>query len=87
MRKIQIRILRMFRMEIFKKINLELAFLLLIVVGYTVFSAFAIPLNIEEDSRIFAVPYRLIVFAISLFIIFKNRNKYNFKNVAVFSKA
>ena len=67
-----------------KKINIEVWFLLLVVTGYTVFSAFAIPLNIE-NSRIFAVPYRVIVFFFSIYIIIKNFSFKKFRNIAMIS--
>lgn len=69
-------------MDIIKKINLELWFLLLIVTGYTVFSAFAVPLNIE-NSQIFSVPFRVLVFSLSLYIIGQNFTLKTVKNIAV----
>lgn len=82
MRRIQILILRPYKMEIIKKLPLEVWFLLLIVTGYTIFSAFAVPFNIE-NSQIFSVPFRVIVFLLSLYIIGKNFTIKKFKNIAV----
>ena len=67
-----------------KKINIEVWFLLLLVTGYTVFSAFAIPLNIE-NSRIFSVPYRVIVFFFAICIIIKNFSFKKFRNISILS--
>lgn len=55
---------------------------MLIVTGYTVFSAFSIPLKIE-NSRIFSVPYRVIIFALSIIIIYKNFSLSKVKSIAV----
>lgn len=71
-------------MEILKKLNIEEWFILLIVVGYTVFSAFAIPFQIE-NSRFFSVPFRILIFGLSVFIIYKNFSSAKFKNIAVLS--
>lgn len=71
-------------MEILKKLNIEEWFILLIVVGYTVFSAFAIPFQIE-NSRIFSVPFRILIFGLSVFIIYKNFSSAKFTNIAVLS--
>ena len=71
-------------MDIFKKYTSEVWYLLLIVTGYTVFSAFATPLGVE-DSKIFSVPYRLLVFFFSLYIIYKNFSFKKLRNVAVIS--
>ncbi|MFC6267726.1 O-antigen ligase family protein [Frigoriflavimonas asaccharolytica] len=71
-------------MEIIRKLNIEEWFILLIVVGYTFFSAFAIPFQIEE-SRIFSVPFRFLIFGFSIFIIYKNFSISKFKNIAVLS--
>ncbi|WP_185145805.1 O-antigen ligase family protein [Chryseobacterium sp. SNU WT5] len=69
-------------MEIIKKLPLEVWFLLLIVTGYTIFSALAVPFNIE-NSQIFSVPFRVIVFLLSLYIIGKNFTFKKGKNIAV----
>ena len=69
-------------MEILKKWSTEELYLLLIVVGYTVFSAFSIPLNIE-NSRFFSVPYRILILALSLYIIYKNFSFKRFKSISV----
>lgn len=67
-----------------KWINIEVWFILLLVTGYTVFSAFAIPLHIE-NSRIFAVPYRIIVFFFSIYIVIKNFSFKKLRNIAIVS--
>ena len=82
--KIPILILRTFRMEILKKINIEVWFLFLITAGYPIISSIAIPFHIE-DSRIFSVPYRVLIFSLSLFIIYKNLTLEKFKNIAILS--
>ena len=82
MRRIQILILRPYKMGIIKKLPLEVWFLLLIVTGYTIFSALAVPFNIE-NSQIFSVPFRVIVFLLSLYIIGKNFTFKRGKKIAV----
>lgn len=71
-------------MKLIKKFNAEVWYLLLIVVGYTVFCGFAIPLGIDE-SKIFSVPYRILVLLFSLYIIYKNFTFGKLKNIAVLS--
>jgi O-antigen ligase len=84
MRQIQILILKRCRMDLGRKWNVEVIYLLFIVAGYTVFSSFATPLNIE-NSKIFSVPYRLLVFFFSITIIYRNFTFKKFKNIAVLS--
>lgn len=48
----------------------ETFFLIFVTVGYVVFSSFAIPLGIE-NTRIFAVPYRVAVASVSVYFIIK----------------
>lgn len=69
-----------------KKIfTIEEFFLFLIFVGYVFASGIAIPLNIEESSRIFAVPFRVGVFLLSGWVIFKNYQVKKFWNYAIIS--
>lgn len=82
MQQMQILILKQFSMRITKKNNIEIWFLLLIVTGYTVFSAFVKPLGLE-NSLLFSIPYRVIVFFFSLFIIYRNFSFNKLRNVAV----
>lgn len=71
-------------MELTKKNNLEIWYLILIVTGYTVFSAFAVPLGID-NSKFFSIPYRILIFFLSLFIIYRNFSLQRLKSVAVVS--
>ena len=83
-KRIQIPILKMFNHHIYKNGIVEIWFLVLIVCGYTLFSSFAVPLGIE-NSRIFSVPYRVLIFVLSILIIVKNFSFKKFKNIAVLS--
>ena len=47
----------------------ELIYLLILLVGYVVVSSLSCFLDM--DSQIFAVPYRFIVFFLSIYILFK----------------
>lgn len=71
-------------MNVLKKYKIDFWFLVFVLVGYIVASAFAIPFGIE-NSRIFAVPYRIIVFLWSLLIIIKNYTNKKFFNISVLS--
>lgn len=71
-------------MNLIKKNSVEVWYLLVIVVGYTVSSSFAVPLGIT-DSKIFSVPYRMLVFFFSLYIIYRNFSFQKLKNIAVIS--
>lgn len=84
MQQIPIPILRRFNMKINIKYPAEIWFLLLIVVGYTFFSAFATPFSIE-NTRIFSLPYRVLILIFSVYIIYKNFSLQKFKNIAVYS--
>lgn len=63
----------------------EFWFLLLIIVGYVIASAFAIPLGFEDYSKYFAVPFRTFIFVFSLFIIYRNFSWNRMKNISVIS--
>lgn len=67
-----------------KKIKIEVWYLLLVVTGYTVFSAIVEPLGLE-NSMIFSIPYRFLVFLFSLYIIYRNFSLQRFTNIAVLS--
>ena len=67
--------------------NPEFWFLLLVSAGYLIASGLAIPLGIEEKSRYFAVPFRIIIFLFSLFIIFRNFSSKKITNFAILSFA
>lgn len=66
-----------------KKYKLEFWFLIISLSGYPIFSAFAIPFNIS-NTRLFSVPFRVIVFFLSLLIILNNFKKEKFKNFSLF---
>lgn len=53
------------------KKNYEIIFLILILVGYVFFSSLSWLFDIE-NSRLFAVPYRILVFLFSILIVFKS---------------
>lgn len=73
-------------MELVNKVkNAEFWFLLLIVIGYVFVASIAIPLDIEEKSRYFAVPFRFLIFLYSAFIIYRNFNWEKLKNISVIS--
>ena len=67
-----------------KKIKIEVWYLLLVVTGYTVFSAIVEPLGLE-NSMIFSIPYRFLVFLFSLYIIYRNFSLQRFTSIAVLS--
>lgn len=64
--------------------QLELFFLILIVAGYVIASALAVPLGIK-NTRYFAVPYRLLVFLVSVVLIFKHITREKIKQVSIWS--
>lgn len=53
-----------------RQFTFETFFLIFVTVGYVLFSSFAIPLGIE-NTRIFAVPYRVAVALFSVYFIIK----------------
>lgn len=57
--------------DISTRFSIETFFIILVVVGYVFASGLAIPLGVQ-DSRMFAVPYRFLVAALSIFFIVKN---------------
>lgn len=69
---------------IWVKNNLEYIFLILLIAGYPVISSFAIPFGVD-DSRFFSVPYRILIFIISIVVIFRNFKKENLFNVSSIS--
>lgn len=63
--------------------SLEFWFILLVITGYVVASSPAIPLGMEEKSRYFAVPFRFMIFFISLYIILRNFSWQKLKSLSV----
>ncbi len=68
-----------------QKIKLEESFILLLLVGYVFVSGLAIPLRLDEESRWFSVPYRLLVAGMSLLIMYRNRRSALWKHLSVVS--
>lgn len=64
--------------------NVELWFFILATVGYFVVSGIAIPLGIDH-SRFFSVPFRMIIFSFSLWIILRNYSWVKLKNISIIS--
>jgi len=64
--------------------TLELALLFLVSAGYVIVSAIAIPMHIG-NSRILAVPFRILVAAISLGVIFRRFQWKKVKQLAIWS--
>ena len=67
-----------------KKQTSEFWFILLLIVGYVIASSIAVPLNVE-NSRLFAVPYRIAVFIFSFFVIYKNFKWEKVTNISMIS--
>lgn len=68
--------------QFFADNSLEALFLIFVITGYVFFSALAIPLGIE-NSRVFALPYRIAVAAFSVFFIWKNRDHLSLASLPV----
>jgi O-antigen ligase len=72
------------KLNLFLKNNsYESLFIVFVLGGYVVASGLAIPLGIE-NSRLFAVPYRVLIFLMSLYFIFKGIKEKKI-NIAVVS--
>lgn len=70
-------------MNVLKQNTIDFWYLLLIIVGYVFFCAFAIPLGIDEEINVFAYLYRLLVFFVSIFMIIKNFRTDLIKNYSI----
>ncbi len=67
-----------------KNISYESLFVIFVLGGYVVASGLAIPLGVE-NSRLFAVPYRVIIFLMSLYFIFLGLKAKRFFNLSTIS--
>ncbi len=65
-------------------VPVEFWFVLLTIGGYIIVSGLAIPLGIE-DSRLFAVPYRVLICFFSFWIIWRNFSWQKIKNISIWS--
>lgn len=70
-------------MELLKKYNIELYFTFFVTFGYIFFYSFALPFN--TLNQYFSVPFRVIIFFLSLYIIYLNWDNVKKRKVTFFS--
>lgn len=68
--------------DLYDNYKVELWFFIIATVGYFVVSGIAIPLGID-NSRFFSIPFRILIFSFSLWIIIRNFSLKKLKNISI----